>query len=89
MLWNPSINNNKIPWGETEDEYATFGFGYSFGSSNSMTIVYEEYLIYDVISMIGSVGGTLGMCIGFSFTGVLSILMKMIKNGICSILKKQ
>ena len=69
------------------EEYATFGFGYSFGSSNSMTILYEEYLIYDVISMIGSVGGTLGMCIGFSFTGVLSILMKMIKNGFCRMFK--
>ena len=51
----------------------TVAFGYLF-SSNSTT-VYEEYLIYDVISMIGSVGGTLGMCIGFSFTGLISHLM--------------
>ena len=27
----------------------------------------EEYLIYDSIGMVGSVGGTLGMFIGFSF----------------------
>ena len=59
----------------------TFSFAYVFESSNSMTSVYEEYFIYDVTSMIGSVGGTLGMCIGFSFTGVLSSLMKFIQKG--------
>ena len=32
------------------------------------TTVYEEYLIYDIFGMFGSVGGTLGMFIGFSFS---------------------
>ena len=37
--------------------------------------VYEEYFIYDFIGMIGSVGGTLGMFIGFSFyNAFLSLL---------------
>ena len=36
-----------------------------------MKILYEEYLIYDNIHLIGSIGGTLGMCIGFSFTGII------------------
>ena len=31
----------------------------------------EEYLIYDSIGMVGSVGGTLGMFIGFSFYDVV------------------
>ena len=68
----------------------TVAFGYLF-SSNSTT-VYEEYLIYDVISAIGSVGGTLGMCIGFSFTGLISYLIHFIQYGIMIIkikLKKQ
>ena len=68
----------------------TVAFGYLF-SSNSTT-VYEEYLIYDVISMIGSVGGTLGMCIGFSFTGLISYLIHFTQYGIMIIkikLKKQ
>ena len=29
----------------------------------------EEYLIYDFIGIIGAVGGTLGICIGFSIFG--------------------
>ena len=31
--------------------------------------VAEEYLIYDIIGVIGAVGGTLGLCIGFSIFG--------------------
>ena len=31
------------------------------------TLVKEEYLIYDLVSMISAIGGTLGLCIGFSF----------------------
>ena len=31
--------------------------------------VAEEYLIYDFIGVIGAVGGTLGICIGFSIYG--------------------
>ena len=29
--------------------------------------VKEEYLIYDGVAMISAIGGTLGLCIGFSF----------------------
>ena len=38
----------------------------------------EEYFIYDVRDVIGSVGGTLGMFIGFSFTGVISWMFSKI-----------
>ena len=37
--------------------------------------VYREYLIFDTIGMIGSVGGTLGLFIGFSFSNILTILI--------------
>ena len=30
----------------------------------------QEYLIFDMVGMIGSVGGSLGMCIGLSFSGL-------------------
>ena len=30
--------------------------------------VKEEYLIYDAVSMISAIGGTMGLCVGFSFT---------------------
>ena len=51
-----------------------------------MKILYEEYLIYDNIHLIGTIGGTLGMCIGFSFTGIIEhsaiFLIKKFKHKI-------
>ena len=44
-----------------------------------LMIVKEEYLIYDLISMIGSVGGTLGLCVGFSFFGLIDFLLASLK----------
>ena len=44
-----------------------------------MTNVQQEYLIFDTIGMIGSVGGTLGMCIGFSFSGVTTFILDFIQ----------
>ena len=55
---------------------ATYVFEYKF--KHSSVIVYKEYIIYDAISMIGSVGGTLGMCIGFSFTGLVACVINLI-----------
>ena len=47
-----------------------------------LTSVQQEYLIFDVTGMIGSVGGTLGMCIGFSFSGVTTAVLDFIKTKI-------
>ena len=47
---------------------------------SDMFNVYEEYLVYDAIDMIGSVGGTLGMFIGFSMTGVISWIFIYFKS---------
>ena len=49
--------------------------------------VKTEYLIYDDIAMIGNVGGTLGLFIGFSFTGLISFLLNTIINIISTIRK--
>ena len=49
--------------------------GYSFAPPRTVTI-HEEYLIYDTIGLIGSIGGTLGMFIGFSFSSTLGALMQ-------------
>ena len=65
-----------------ESKNSTMGLSYVFDSSNSNMLVYEEYWVYDMTSMIGSVGGTLGMCIGFSFTGVLSSFFRILQQGI-------
>ena len=49
--------------------------GYNFAPPRTITI-HEEYLIYDTIGLIGSIGGTLGMFIGFSFSSTLGALMQ-------------
>ena len=36
--------------------------------------VVEEYLIYDFVAMISSIGGTMSLCIGFSFDNFISTL---------------
>ena len=41
--------------------------------------VYEEYIICDLINLIGSVGGTLGLFIGFSFNNILAWLIENIQ----------
>ena len=68
-------------WGNRKNGYR-HNTHLSYGFSSNSTTVYEEYLVYDIVSMIGSVGGTLGMCIGFSFTGMISFVIDFIENGI-------
>ena len=43
-------------------------------------MVNEQYLIYDAIGMIGAVGGTMGMCIGFSFDSIIHYLINLLPN---------
>ena len=73
------MSGNRGSAGLYKNQNITMGFRYKFSPHNSTTI-YEEYLVYDSISMIGSVGGTLGMCIGFSFTGLISPLINLLQQ---------
>ena len=42
--------------------------------------VEEEYLVHDFVGMLGSIGGTLGLFIGFSFLGGLTNLLSHIQS---------
>ena len=42
--------------------------------------VHQEYLVYEIDDVIGSIGGTLGLFIGFSFLGILKDIIETIKN---------
>ena len=42
--------------------------------------VYEEYLIVDFYGMVGVVGGTLGLFVGFSFFNVITFFIELIKR---------
>ena len=44
------------------------------------TKVHEEYLITDGFTLFGSLGGTLGLFIGFSISNVVSYIMDFFKN---------
>ena len=39
--------------------------------------VFEEYLIFDFVAMISAIGGTLGLCTGFSFSGVTGTMLNL------------
>ena len=41
-------------------------------------VLHTEYYLYDFISTLGNVGGTLGLFIGFSFTGAFSYFLNLI-----------
>ena len=43
--------------------------------------VNEEYVIYDTVAMIGAIGGTMGLCVGFSFMDCVGILFKLFEVG--------
>ena len=48
--------------------------------SPEVTTIYEEYLIYDFNAMLGSIGGTLGMFVGFSFSSIIELFINLLKK---------
>ena len=43
-------------------------------------VVHVEYFIYNTMGMIGSVGGTFGLFIGFSVTGFISSAIEFLNK---------
>ena len=46
----------------------------------AMVTLHEEYLIIDFYGMVGIVGGTLGLFVGFSFFDVITYLMSFLQK---------
>ena len=42
--------------------------------------VHEQYLLFDSVAMVSAIGGTMGLCISLSFSGVASSLMGFIQQ---------
>ena len=68
-----------------ELDYKDYGYEKSAKSLNlvimyqsSLIKVSEEYPIYDLSGMLGSIGGSLGICVGFSIFDVLSRIVDKI-----------
>ena len=60
----------KVDYEEPIQDNHTFGMTVRFARPYKMT-TYEEYLLYDFTELVGSVGGTLGLFIGFSFYDII------------------
>ena len=52
---------------------------YYFGNPE-YTKVYDEFIIMNGLGLLGNVGGTLGMFIGFSFSGVIAMIISFCKQ---------
>ena len=55
------------------------------GSESNITNVYEEILIVDDIGLVGSLGGSLGLFVGFSFFGYVTPILDVIIEKIADI----
>ena len=58
--------------------------GYWFNHEDEVEMS-EEYLIYEITSVIGSIGGTLGLFVGFSFFDISIKLINIFKDNFLNI----
>ena len=56
----------------------TFRLNYKF-TPPGVRHIFKERLVFDTVNMIGSVGGTMGLCIGFSFSGIIWNILDFLK----------
>ena len=64
----------------TESETAKRNLQINYVIPLKVMNIEKEYLIHDFIGMLGSIGGTLGMFIGFSFLGVISSMLEYLQK---------
>ena len=66
-----------LEWESMSTDIGEVYFSYNFLPPKTVS-VHEEYLIYYTIGFIGSVGGTLGMFIGFSISDTVEKFMRFL-----------
>ena len=73
---NPKIKDIKSEVGNVEDVEDEFNFDIivEIGATRERQI---EYLIYDTLSLVGTVGGTLGLFVGFSFYDFICMIIDL------------
>ena len=72
------ISENHPDPPNASDKSNYYRLRYKFADQNMY--VSEEYFIHDIMNVIGSVGGTLGMFIGFSMTGFMSWIFSKLRT---------
>ena len=73
-----TMHNTRIHWNRAEPSNI-FHLALRYAPPYKVTVT-EEYLIYDIIGFVASVGGTLGIFIGFSFYDMIIRLINLIKR---------
>lgn len=53
--------------------------GYTF-LEPELTLTLEEYLVYDLASLIGVIGGTIAIFLGVSVSEILSLILEMFRD---------
>ena len=55
-------------------------YQWSFMMASSKTQVYQEYVVYDAMGLVGNIGGTLGLFLGFSFRDFILMSIDYLRN---------
>ena len=72
-----TTEHDEIKFDNPVEEFGNASMNIEFlvGSLSNTTNVYEEILIVDDIGLIGSLGGSLGLFVGFSFFGYVTPIL--------------
>ena len=68
----------RAKYDDDQHENRKVTFAYRF--KDAMMKVEEEYLIQDFVGMLSSIGGTLGLFVGFSFVGLSSFVLEHLQR---------
>ena len=73
---NPKIKDikSKVDNAEDVENEFTFDIIVEIGATRERQ---TEYFIYDTLSMVGTIGGTLGLFVGFSFYDFISMVIDL------------
>ena len=66
-------------WSESKTDNQSIEFWVEFSNPLKVTVK-EEYLLFDMVAMVSSIGGTMGLCIGFSLADVTKWIMGKLEN---------
>ena len=60
-----------------DDAFIDDRTGFWVSLTTPIVVVYEKYAVYDFGGIVGMVGGSLGLFVGFSFMDFMLMLIKM------------
>ena len=78
--YSGTTEHDEIEYNNTVEGFvnATTNIEFLVGSESNITNIYEEILIVNDIGLVGSLGGSLGLFVGFSFFGYVTPVLDAI-----------